>query len=325
MPKRFSTKNLTVVEEPTATRSGVGIFEFTDDYSVFHFGKMPDVIPGKGEAICRMAAFNFRMLEEAGVPTHFRRQVAPNKIEFTLVRVLNPEHAPIPAGERNYLVPLQIVFRNALPPGNSLRRRLASGVTTLEAVGLDRLPAEGEPLAEPLIEFTTKLEEIDRFVQVEEARRIAALDDARLAEIRRNTLLIDKVITEHARSVGLDHADGKVEHGVDQDGRVILVDNAGTPDENRLTIDGVHIGKQVMRDWYLARDLEAEVQRYAAEGLDRSRWPRPEPLPIGFVAPIADMYRSLCEAWTGERIWGAPPLEDVVETVRLLNTEAVSW
>ena len=56
MPKRWSTKNLHVIEPPTDTNSGVGVFEFTDDYSIFHFGKMPDQIEGKGEALCRMAA-----------------------------------------------------------------------------------------------------------------------------------------------------------------------------------------------------------------------------------------------------------------------------
>lgn len=324
MPKRFSTKNLTVVEEPTPHRGGVGIFEFTDDYSVFHFGKMPDRIPGKGEAIARMVAFNFGLLAEAGVPTHFRRFLPPNRIEFDLVRVLNPDQAPIGPGERNYLIPLQVVFRNTLPPGNSLRRRLDAGTVRLADLGLERLPADGEPFAEPLVEFTTKLEEIDRFIPPGEAQRLAALDDTQFARVRELTLTVDEVITERARSVGLDHADGKVEFGVSGD-QVTLVDQAGTPDENRLTLDGFHIGKQVMRDFYLARDLEGKVQRLAADGVPRSRWARPEPLPIGFVAPISDMYRSLCETWTGERIWGAPALDEVLGTVRLLNTGAVTW
>lgn len=325
MPKRFSTKNLTVLEEPTRTRAGVGVFEFTDDYSVFHYGKMPDQIPGKGEAICRMAAFNFEMLQQAGIPTHFRRFLPPNRLEFTLLRVQNPEHDPIPAGERNYLVPLQVIFRNELPPGNSLERRIAAGRLTLADVGLASLPPTGEPLAEPVIEFTTKLEEIDRFVTRDEARRLAALDDAQFAEILDTTVRIDRTVTAHAAEVGLAHADGKVEYGVAADGSIMLVDNAGTPDENRLMLGGCHVGKQVMRDFYLAQDLEAKVQRLAADGVSRSHWPQPGNLPTGFIAPISEMYQSLCERWTGERIWGAPPLDEVLETVRLLNTAAVTW
>lgn len=325
MPKRFSTKNLTVLEEPTPDRPGVGIFEFTDDYSVFHYGKMPDRIPGKGEAICRMAVFNFRLLQEAGVPTHFRRFLPPNRIEFELVRVQNPEVEPITPGQRNYLIPLQVIFRNWLPPGNSLRRRVQGGRLALADVGLTELPADDEPLARPIVEFTTKLAEIDLFLTPAEAQRLAGLDDAGFAAVRATALRVDDVITGHAGRVGLAHADGKVEFALAADGRVMLVDNAGTPDENRLTLDGFPVGKQVMRDFYLARGLEGQVQRWAADGVPRRDWPRPEPLPMGFLGPIADMYRAFCETWTGERTWGAPPLADAVDVVRLLNTSAVRW
>lgn len=325
MPKRFSTKKLTVVEEPTTERAGVGIFEFTDDYSVFHYGSMPDLIPGKGEAICRMAVFNFELLAAAGIPTHFRRFLPPNRIEFDLLRVQNPDVEPIAPGSRNYLVPLQVIFRNSLPPGNSLRRRLAQGVISPADVGLDEIPPEGTDLAEPIVEFTTKLAEIDLFRTAAQARAMAGLDDAQFIELRSRALEVDAVITAHAAEVGLGHADGKVEFGVGGDGHLVLVDNAGTPDENRLTLDGFALGKQVLRDFYLARDLEAQVQRLAADGVPRERWPKPEPLPAGYLSPVADMYRSLCEAWTGERVWGAPPLDEVVATVRLLSTSAVAW
>jgi phosphoribosylaminoimidazole-succinocarboxamide synthase len=325
VPKRFSTKKLTVLEKPTVHRPGVGVFEFTDDYSVFHFGAMPDQIPGKGEAICRMAAFNFELLARAGVPTHFRRFLPPNRIEFDLVLVQNPDVEPIRPGQRNYLVPLQVIFRNSLPPGNSLRRRMEQGVLTPADVGLDAIPADGATLPAPLIEFTTKLAEIDLFRTAEQAQALAGLDDGQFAELRALALRVDDVITAHAAEVGLGHADGKVEFAVGSDGGILLVDNAGTPDENRLTLDGFALGKQVLRDFYLARDLEGQVQRLAADGVPRARWPKPEPLPAGYLSPVADMYRSLCEAWTGERIWGAPPLDEVVATVRLLSTSAVAW
>lgn len=325
MPKRFSTKNLTVAEEPTTERVGTGVFEFTDDYSVFHYGSMPDRIPGKGEAICRMAAFNFGLLERAGIPTHFRRFLPPNRIEFDLLRVQNPDVEPIRAGSRNYLVPLQVIVRNSLPPGNSLRRRMLQGAISPADVGLAEVPAEGTELAKPLIEFTTKLAEIDLFRTTAQAQEMAGLDDAQFAELRARALQVNDVITAHAAEIGLGHADGKVEFGVGSDGRIVLVDNAGTPDENRLTFDGFALGKQVLRDFYLARDLEGQVQRLAAEGVPRAQWPKPEPLPAGYLSPVADMYRSLCEAWTGERVWGAPPLDEVVATVRLLSTSAVAW
>jgi len=325
VPKRFSTKNLTVVTEPTTTRDGVGVFEFTDDYSVFHYSKMPDRIPGKGEAICRMAVFNFRLLAEAGIRTHFRRFLPPNRIEFTLLRVRDPRVDPIEPGSRCHLVPLQVIFRNTLAPNNSLHRRHAAGRVDLADLGLTALPPVGEPFAEPLVEFTTKLEEIDRFVDAAEARALTGFDEAGLDRVRDLARRVDAVVTAHALAVGIEHADGKIECGVDADGELIMVDNAGTPDENRFMRRGQHIGKQILRDHYLVRGLEEQVQRWAADGVPRERWARPEPLPVGFVSTMSDVYKALCEEWTGERVWGAPPLDEVLDTARLLGTEAVTW
>jgi phosphoribosylaminoimidazole-succinocarboxamide synthase len=316
MPKRWSTKALTVVEEPTPTRTGVGAWEFTDDYSVFHFGKMPDQVPDKGEALCRMAAHNFRLLEAAGVPTHFRRFLPPNRMEFRLVRVLDPGLNQLAPGARNCLVPLQVVYRNRLPDGASVFRRLERGTATLEQLGLARRPQVGDCLSPPMIEFTTKLEEIDRFVTHAEAQALACLSDAQFERVKQLAWKVDDVITRHAESVGLQHEDGKIELGIDDAGELMLVDVAGTTDENRFTFDGFHLSKQLMRQFYLARGLERDVQEWAAQKVPRSAWPRPERLPAHYIPLIADMYHSMCEAWTGERIWGAPPLGEMVERLR---------
>src|SRR6202035_5569606 len=135
MPKKWSTKNLIMVREPTADREGVGIFEFTDDYSIFHYGKMPDRIPGKGEALCRMAVANFELLEGHRIETHFRRFLPPNRIEFRLLRVLDPARGELYHAARNCLIPLQIIFRNALPPGSSVFRRLGNKEISLSSLG----------------------------------------------------------------------------------------------------------------------------------------------------------------------------------------------
>ncbi|MFD0392634.1 phosphoribosylaminoimidazolesuccinocarboxamide synthase [Streptomyces nogalater] len=81
----------------------------------------------------------------------------------------------------------------------------------------------------PVIEYTTKLEEIDRFVGREEAAAIGGLDARQQAELEDRTRLVAEVVAGHARRVGLVLADGKVEYGRDARGRLILVDHAGTP------------------------------------------------------------------------------------------------
>ena len=63
-----SVKDFRIQEEPTAESFGRGSFVFTDDYSVFDWGKMPDQIPDKGASLCTMGAVNFELLEAADIP-----------------------------------------------------------------------------------------------------------------------------------------------------------------------------------------------------------------------------------------------------------------
>lgn len=58
---RGSVKNIWSVQ------SGLGavLFEYTDAFSVFDWGKMPDALTGKGEALCTLAAALFQSLEQA--------------------------------------------------------------------------------------------------------------------------------------------------------------------------------------------------------------------------------------------------------------------
>ncbi|MEV0316694.1 phosphoribosylaminoimidazolesuccinocarboxamide synthase [Nonomuraea fuscirosea] len=315
MPVLHSTKNLHIVEPPTTTREGVGRFEYTDTYTVFHYGRMPDLIPGKGEAICRMAVSNFRRLEEAGVRTHFRRFIPPNTIEFDLARVPNPDAGPLAPGERNYLVPVQIVFRNELPQGSSVHRRLGSGELTPAEVGLRDIPVAGEKLEHPFIEYATMLQDVNRFVSSSEAQRLAGLRDEPFQVMHDTAVKVNEVLTEHAAKLGLSHCDGKAEFLVSSDARIVLADSPGTPDESRLMYDGVHCGKQVLRNWYVANGVDIPTRQLIADGVPRNQWPRPVPLPPEFLPVMSDLYRSLSETWTGERRWNAPDLHAATQAI----------
>ena len=46
-----SVKDLEVIKKASEKEFGTGIFSFTDDYSVFDYGKMPEKISGKGETL----------------------------------------------------------------------------------------------------------------------------------------------------------------------------------------------------------------------------------------------------------------------------------
>jgi phosphoribosylaminoimidazole-succinocarboxamide synthase len=137
-----SVKDLEVIKKPTQGYVGIGRFHFSDRYSVFDWGEMPDQIEGKGAALCLMGSYCFEKLEERGIKTHYRGLVDPrgqtfrfdelerpvNIMEISLVNVYRPK-AYIEGGKlkydysvytpnlRNYLIPLEIIYRYSLSEG----------------------------------------------------------------------------------------------------------------------------------------------------------------------------------------------------------------
>lgn len=268
-----------------------------------------------------MAVTNFTMMKAAGVPTHFRQFTSPSRIEFELAPVPGQDRArEVAPGSRNYLVPVQVIVRNELPAGSSVHRRVAAGTLTPSGLGLRDVPVIGEKLDPPLIEYATMMEDVNRFLSAAEAQSIAGLSDELFQEMYDITIKVNDVITRHAEGVGLRHCDGKFEYLVSTEGRIVLADSPGTPDESRLMFGVVHCGKQVLRDWYTSHGLEVPVQQLIADGIPRDRWPAPSPLPPGFIPVMADMYRSLSETWTGERIWHAPDLDSATQALRCITS-----
>ncbi len=308
-----SVKNLIVKKEATQGQMGLGIFEFTDDYSVFDYGKMPDTIPAKGEALCIMAAYNFEQLQKLGISTHYVSSPAPNKMEVKLVRVLYPQKNQLKKGDANYLVPLEVIFRNSLPEGSSVFKRMKSGDLDYNELGLDHLPKPGEHLSKPILDVSTKLEMTDRYMGWKEAQELACLSDKQLAELQNTTLKIDDFITKRSEQIGLEHADGKVEFAITPEWELMLIDVCGTLDENRMLYNGVHISKQVIRDYYKLTPWYSSLENAKAAGVQKGGYPLAPKMPTGLNEIVSNMYKSVCEAWIGKKIWNAPAIEEVVE------------
>ena len=116
---------------------------------------------------------------------------------------------------KNCLIPLEIIYRNGLPEGSSVFKRLEQGKITLKDLGLDHYPKPGEHLAQPIFDVSTKLEETDRYITWTEAQKIAGLTDPELAEVKTVLLKADETITKAASNAGLKNEDGKIELAFD--------------------------------------------------------------------------------------------------------------
>ncbi|MFW5983695.1 MAG: phosphoribosylaminoimidazolesuccinocarboxamide synthase [Halobacteria archaeon] len=338
-----SVKTLSV-DEPPSSSLGRGTFVFSDDYSVFDWGKMPDEIDGKGASLCTMGAHTFELLEDAGVPTHYRGVVrdgeavpldeaeAPTNamaIELTRVPDLPFDEATGEydydafhnQGGDSYLVPLEVVFRNAVPPGSSIRSRYEPDELGVDA---DEWADETVALDEPLVEFSTKFEEKDRYLDEDEARRVSGLDDEAFETLRETAHAVNDVITEHANAVGLSHQDGKIEC-LYHDGEIKVADVAGTFDENRFLRDGVQISKEFLRQFYKTYDPEwveaVGDAKDEADARDVADWRelcdvQPKPLPGDVSKTASDLYRAGANVYTDRELFDAPSLDDVVDRIR---------
>ncbi len=341
-----SVKDLEVITPPLDDQPGIGRFHFSDRYSVFDWGEMPDLIPGKGASIAVLSAYFFEKLQDMGFKTHYlglveddagkalRELKGPSTaMEIRLLRVLKPgvrngiyDYSCYETDEGNFLIPLEIIYRNALPEGSSIFRRFESGEARPEDFGLKEVPAPGTSLEEPILDVSTKLEVTDRYITWTEARRIAGLSEKELEEIRELVLHVNRVITEEFSRIGLKNEDGKIEVGFDGERNLVLVDVLGTLDECRFTYNGIPVSKELARIYY--RDTRWHHAVEEAKKRDRMRWKElvergPDPLPSRFRDLISLVYAGCTNEITG-REWfrDVPSIGEILEEVRGFLKEA---
>lgn len=250
----------------------------TDRLSAFDV-VLPTPIPGKGEVLTAVSNFWFDKLKHilpnqlTGVPPEL--VVAPEEQgqvrgRATVVKRLKP--LPIEAIVRGYLV------------GSGWKEYQKSA----SVCGIP-LPAglrEADKLPEPLFTPSTKAEmgahdENISFAQAEEL-----LGQALAAQVRDAAIALYKEAAEYALTRGIIIADTKFEFGLDQAGKLYLIDEALTPDSSRFwPADQYQPGanppsfdKQYVRDW-----------------LEASGWNKKEPgpeLPAEVAAKTGEKYRE---------------------------------
>jgi phosphoribosylaminoimidazole-succinocarboxamide synthase len=128
------------------------------------------------------------------------------------------------------MLPLECVVRGYIT-GSGWKDYQATGATSGHTLpeGLQ----ESEQLPEPIFTPSTKAAEgHDENIDLEQAAELVGADG--LAEVERISLELYRFASEHARERGIIIADTKFEFGRDEEGRLILGDEAFTPDSSRF-------------------------------------------------------------------------------------------
>ena len=175
---------------------------------------LPTEIPDKGRVLTGLSAFWFQRTEHI-VPNHVLALRDDGR--STEVRKLR-------------MLPIECVVRGYIT-GSGWKDYLATGATSGH-----RLPEglqESEKLPEPIFTPATKAQEgHDENIGREEAAVMIGAE--LLTEVERVALELYRFGSEHAAERGIILADTKFEFGLDDDNRLVIGDEALTPDSSRF-------------------------------------------------------------------------------------------
>jgi phosphoribosylaminoimidazole-succinocarboxamide synthase len=277
-------------------------FRFTDDISVFD-KHIPSEIPHKGETLNRTAAHWFEVCGRLGIPHHYLSRSGPTSMRVKRVQVV-PKPKTLGPHPKNYLVPLEFIVRYYV--AGSLWDRVKAGSVKPEALGLSagKAVVYGEKLPEAFFEMTTKLEPVDRLLTATEARELSQLEAKQVEEVEEMILKIDEAMEREIAPRGLIHVDGKKEFGVDDSGKLMVVDTFGTADEDRFWDRAafergrqVEFSKEFVRQHY--RSTGYYEQLTAAREANLAEPPIP-PLPPLLIDEVSRLYTTVFQRLTGE-------------------------
>ena len=249
----------------------------TDRISTFDV-VLPTEIPDKGRVLTGLSAFWFARTQD----------ICANHL-----LALRPDGRSQEC-RRLAMLPLECVVRGFLA-GSGWKDYRATG----EVCGHVLSPGlqESDRLTEPIFTPSTKAQTgHDQNIIHDEAAELVGAE--RLEEVEETSLALYRLAAEYAAARGIIIADTKFEFGIEADGRLVLADEAFTPDSSRFW---------PADDYEPGRSQPSFDKQYVRDWLDASGWdhePPPPELPEDVRARTAATYVEAYERITGE------PFED---------------
>lgn len=238
-------------------------------------------IPHKGKALTAISNYWFDVMGKV-VDNHIIEKDVQKFPEGLQLEELRGRAVIV---EKAEVIPLECIVRGYLA-GSAWRSYKRDG--TVHGVKLPEGMRENERLDAPMFTPSTKSDEHDENITIEQAREISPYAD----EVMEKSLKIYEKAYEHAEKKGIIICDTKFEFGV-IGGRVVLIDELLTPDSSRF--------------WYKSdyetgapKQLDKEYLRKYLLGLEWDHNPPAPPLPDDVVDEISRRYVEICDAITGD-------------------------
>ena len=259
----------------------------TDRISAFDVVLSPG-IPGKGAVLTQLSTFWFRKFAS----------LVPNHLLETEASAFPPDlasHAGLLAGRsvlvrKCRVVPFECVARGYLA-GSGWKDYRRTGAVC--GVPLPARLLEASRLPEPIFTPATKAEEgHDENVSFETIANAVGRDLA--SRLRDLTLAIYSAAAAYAAERGVIVADTKFEFGLGEDGGVVWIDEALTPDSSRFW---------PAASWREGGSPPSYDKQFVRDWLEASGWDKTPPAPVlpadvvaGTLARYVDAFRAITGA-----------------------------
>ena len=258
----------------------------TDRLSAFDV-VMPEAIPGKGAVLTAVSNFWFQQMESL-IPNHLDatplEEILPNaeeraQVEGRAIIVKRLKPLPVEAIVRGYLIGSG--WKDYQQTGKVCGIALPTGLQQA-----DRLP-------NVIFTPSTKAAMGEHDENIDFTRTIALLGETLAKQVRDVAIAIYQKAADYALQRGIIIADTKFEFGLDDQGKLYLIDEALTPDSSRFwPVDGYQPGisppsfdKQFVRDYLETLDWNKKA-------------PGPS-LPPAIIAKTAEKYREAMQRLLG--------------------------
>ena len=177
------------------------LVSYKDDATAFN-GIKKGTIEGKGAINNRVTNFMMQLLEKAGVPTHYVKELSERE---TLVKKVS-------------IVPLEVIIRNISAGSFSKRYGVEEGIV----------------FAEPTIEFSYKNDELgDPLINSYQAIALGLATREEIETIKKYAFKVNEEMKKFFASIGVRLVDFKLEFGKLADGTIVLADEI-SPDTCRF-------------------------------------------------------------------------------------------
>jgi phosphoribosylaminoimidazole-succinocarboxamide synthase len=249
----------------------------TDRLSAFDV-VMPDPIPGKGRVLTRISNFWFERT----------RHIVPNHLaDYPLARAVPDAAERAPLEERSIVVrrlkalPIEAVVRGYLI-GSGWKDYQQTG--TVCGIALPAGLRQADRLPEPIFTPATKAEMGGHDENIPYERVVALIGRGLAEQVRATALTLYAFAVAHAQARGIIIADTKFEFGVDEAGRLTLIDEVLTPDSSRFWPADT---------WRPGTSPPSFDKQYVRDYLETLDWPKRPPgpkLPPDIIARTSEKY-----------------------------------